>query len=410
LALLAIAPWTAYADPPTPTISITSPTAGSTVMGDVTITATATAGPGDYPNYISYRDGVNDIGSTNCEGQRTCTTSIKWPATGLSGQHTLTAYVATSEGGSATSAPVTVTVVSPPPTVSITSPTPGSTVEGTVSISVSGATDPSQVDYPTSIDVYDGVNYLNSVDCQGQQTCQGSVSWRTTGMSGPHTLTAKIHTNKGVSEISAPVTVTVVSPPPTVTITNPRSGTPLNGGVIIVSASGATNPSQVDYPTSISIYDGTGEVGNFGCQGQTTCSGSVRWNTSGLKGAQKIYAEIHTNTGRTANSPVVVVGNSPGRRHSSASCHLRSFAVPLRRADRGYCVIHGAPARTPVDLQYRNLSGGWTTVVRGHVMRGGRFTFTLRGAKRATFPLSLLIGSSRLYVTTRVSIGTLQIG
>ena len=217
----------AGAEPPPPSVAITSPVESATVKGVVTITATATAGTGDHPISVSFYDGVNHIADYSCEHQEPCMASVHWEATGLSGPHSLTAHVDTEEGLSATSTPVMVTVVSPPPTVAITAPTNGSTVKGTVVVSASGATDPSQVDYPTGISFYDGVNEIGSINCQGQQTCQGSISWKATGLSGVHTLTARMHTDNGLSVTSPGVAVNVLSPSPTVTITRPSSGATL---------------------------------------------------------------------------------------------------------------------------------------------------------------------------------------
>ncbi len=414
VAALSLAPLTARGASSPPTIAITGPTEGSTVKGAVTIDAIGRASAGDHLTTISFYDGVNHIGDFECENQESCTASIKWEATGLSGSHTLTAQANTSDGSSATSAPVTVTVVSPPPTVSITSPVGGATVKGTVAVSASGATDPSQVDYPTEIAVYDGVNNIGSIKCQGQQTCQGSVSWHTTGLSGPHTLTARISTDEGLHVTSAPVSVNVISPGPTVTITSPHSGAGL-GGTLTVAVSGSTDPSQVDYPTSIVVFDGVSEIGQISCQGQQICIGSLHWDTKGLRGPHTLTAVIHTNTGRSATSPPVTVGNAPRPRPrskptASASCHLSSPTVPVRHRDRGICIIHGAPVGTHLAIQYRSGSGGWKTAVGGRVGSRGRFHFVLHAATRATYTLTLLISASRVSAAARVAVGTLQIG
>ncbi len=403
---------------PPPSVVITAPSAGSTVEGTVTIAATARAGEGDTPSSVTFYDGVNEIESYECEAQQPCTASIEWKATGLSGTHSLTARVETGEDQSVTSAPVVVTVVSPSPTVAITSPANGSTVKGTVAVAVSGATDPSQADYPTSIAVYDGVNEIDTVDCQGQQTCQGAVSWPATGLSGVHALTARIKTENGLSATSAPVDVTVRSPAPRVKITHPGGWEPL-GGTLTVNVYGYTDPSQVDYPTSIVVFDGTNEIGGIDCQGQQSCGGSVRWNTHGLSGRHDLTAVIHTNAGRTATSARVVVGGPPPhsptkprapsvKPAATASCRIASPTVALKHRDRGFCVVHGAPRGTDVAIQYR-ARGRWKTAAPGRVGRGGRFHFFLRGARPARYSLSILIAASSVSKATRIAIGTLSI-
>lgn len=101
------------ADASAPSVSITSPTPGTTVKGTVSISATATAAAGDYITSISIYDGVNYVGYVNCHDQQTCAGSVQWQATGLSGQHTLTAKASANAGGSTTSAADTVNVVTP---------------------------------------------------------------------------------------------------------------------------------------------------------------------------------------------------------------------------------------------------------------------------------------------------------
>src|SRR5579863_2648891 len=113
------------ADPPPPTVAILVPANGATVEGVVKVEAIARAGAGDQLSSISFYDGVNHIEDFECEGQESCTATVTWEATGLSGQHALTARADTRANLSSTSAPVTVTVLSPPPAVSIAAPTGG---------------------------------------------------------------------------------------------------------------------------------------------------------------------------------------------------------------------------------------------------------------------------------------------
>ncbi|MGA2471513.1 MAG: Ig-like domain-containing protein [Solirubrobacteraceae bacterium] len=399
-------PSAAIASPPAPTIAITSPAAGSTVEGTIAITATATAGTGDYPTGINFYDGPKNIGSAGCQApQPSCTDTVNLNGTGMSGQHTLTAQVSTNAGLSATSAPVVVTIVSPPPAVSITSPSAGATVEGNVTVSAAAETDPSQDDFPGNITFYDGFSRIGSVSCRQQEACQVSLTWNATGLSGTHALTAQVTTQTGVSATSAPVDVTVDSPGPTVEITSPVSGSPLEGSMTI-EVTAATDPSQVDYPSGITVSYGVNHgIGNVRCQAQPTCSGSVQWNTTGLTGQQTLTAVVNTNTGRTATSAPVLVG----KRLIAATCQLATLQVASGRKDGGKCKVPGVPAGTKVRIQYQNASGGWTTVVRGKVTRHGTFHFTVFAKQPATYQLSILVSGDRTYATTRVIIGTLVI-
>jgi hypothetical protein len=397
---------TAFAAPPT--VSITSPSNGATVEGTVTIEATASSAPGEpYPENISFHDGANFIGEDGCERQQVCTVSIKWPATGLSGAHSLTATVRT-ENETATSTPAMVNVVSPPPTVAITSPGANTTVEGTIPIKIEAATNPSQADYPTSVAVHDGVNFVGEFSCQGQRTCAGEVLWKATGLSGEHTLVATVHTHDDLSVAGASVPVHVVSPPPTVSIVRPSKGAPL-GGTITVEASGATDPSQEDYPEYISLYDGSTFIGEIHCEGQRTCSGTFPWNTAGLHGTRTLTATIHTHRGLSATSAPVYIGTVPGRPHAKASCHIARLHIRRGRKDDGDCSTPGVPVGTEVALQYRVPGGNWRPVTSGVVLPSGRYLFFIRIRSRSTIELSVLIGANRRYAATRISVGRLHV-
>ena len=388
-----------------PTISITAPTAGSTVKGTVAITATATAASGDTMYSVSFYDGANRIGGANCNNQASCNPTYNWDATGLSGTHTLTAVANANSGGSTTSAPVTVTIVSPPPMVSITSPAAGAKVAGNVTVTASAATDPSQTDYPTQIYFHDGVKSLGSINCQGQTTCQGSVTWAATGLTGSHTLTAAVQTNKGLSETSSPAVVTVLSPGPSVRIVSPGTGAPL-GRKLTVRVSGQTDPSQVDYPTSITVHDGTQSIGQVNCQGQQKCAGNITWDARTLSGEHRLTAVIQTNTGRSATSPAVEVGVAV-RLKITPSCTLSSSSVGVGQPVRGRCTVPGAPTGTYIAIQYSS-NGRWVTVLSGKVSRG-HFSFTLRGHKRATADFWVFVGGTSRTLPARANIGTLKV-
>jgi Bacterial Ig domain len=425
LAALLLLPATAYASSPTPSVAIVSPAQGATVKGTVAIEATATAGAGDTMNEIEVFDGANEVGNFGCEDQPTCRGTVQWRATGLSGTHTLTARAYGLAGGSATSVPVSVTVVSPPPQVVVSSPAAGSTVKGEVTVSVSGETDPSQDEYPVNIDVFDGVNEIGSVDCQGQRTCAGSITWHATGLSGAHTLTAKLYTDTNVQALSPGVTVNVLTPPPTVSILSPKPGAGLRPRMQ-VKVEGATDPSLVDYPTSIDVFDGAHEIGQVSCEGQQTCGGSVNWDASGAKGPQTLYAVIYTERDASASSAHVVVGGSvpkappprkatprkPRRRlrDVSASCHLASRHIRDGREDHGICVVHGAPIGTRVAIAFRASGGRWVTIVKDVVGSGGRFRFRVRGKGRGAFALALIVRGTRVSKAARIPLGRVSVG
>jgi len=183
-----------------PTTSITSPTAGSTVSGSVTISANASDNVG-VTNVEFY------VGSTLIGSDNTSPYSIAWNSASVAnGTHTLTSRAYDAAGNSATSAGVSVTVNNTssdttPPTTSITSPTAGSTVSGTITISAN-ASDNVGV---TNVQFYHGSTLIGS-----DSTSPYSISWNTTTVAnGTYSLTSRAYDAAGNVGTSAAVSVTV---------------------------------------------------------------------------------------------------------------------------------------------------------------------------------------------------------
>src|SRR5207249_2750961 len=122
-----------------PTVSITSPSSGSTVSGTITVTASASDNVGVAG--VQFRLDGTDRASENTSAPD----SVSWDTTADStGSHTVTARARDAAGNTTTSSPVTVTIFNngsdcTPPTVSITSPASGSAVAGTITISASAS-------------------------------------------------------------------------------------------------------------------------------------------------------------------------------------------------------------------------------------------------------------------------------
>src|SRR5436309_10555397 len=122
-----------------PTVSITSPSSGSTVSGTITVTASAS----DNVGVVS----VQFLLDGNVAAEDTSSPySVSWDTTSAgNGSHTLTARARDAAGNTTTSSAVTVTVSNgpppdtTPPTVSITSPSSGSTVSGTTTVTASAS-------------------------------------------------------------------------------------------------------------------------------------------------------------------------------------------------------------------------------------------------------------------------------
>ena len=206
------------ADTTPPSVSITSPTAGSTVSATITIIANASDNVG-VAGVQFYVDGV-PVGAE----QTTSPYRVTWNTTTVTNSsHSLTATARDAAGNRSTSAVLTVTVSNSTPdttlpNVSLTSPSSGATVSGTVSVAAN-ATD--------NVGVA-GVQFLlDNAALGGEDTAAPyQVSWDTTRSSnGSHTLAAIARDAAGNRAQSAVVTVTVnniVTPPPR----GPFSGIP----------------------------------------------------------------------------------------------------------------------------------------------------------------------------------------
>jgi len=184
-----------------PTVAVTAPADGSTVAGNVSVSAsaddnTAVAGVQFLVNGVNL--GTEDTTSPY---------GVSWDTTVLSnGAYTLTARARDAAGNVKTSDPVSVTVNNvgdtTPPTVSVTAPASGSTVSGSVAISANAS---------DNVGVA-GVRFrIDGVDVGAEDTASPySISWNTaSATNGTHQITAIARDAAGNTATSAVVTVTV---------------------------------------------------------------------------------------------------------------------------------------------------------------------------------------------------------
>lgn len=202
---------TVFNDKTPPTVSLTSPAAGSTVSGTITVSAAASDNVG--VGGVQFRLDGASLGAEDT----TAPSSVSWNTTTASnGSHTLTATARDAAGNTATSAPVTVTVSNgpppdtTPPTVSITSPASGSTVSGTITVSATASDNVSVAGVQFQVDgIALGVEDV---------TAPYAISWdTTTAPDGSHTLSAVARDAAGNHTTSAGVTMTVSNGGSTVT-------------------------------------------------------------------------------------------------------------------------------------------------------------------------------------------------
>lgn len=406
---------------PAPTATIMSPATSAVVKGTVTVDVAGSTDPSqsDSPAMLALFDTVGgattEIATQSCPSASpppsSCVGELSWNTTGLSGTQVLTAEVTTANGLTATSAPVTVIVDSPEPTIAITSPLPGAIVTGIVNVDLTGATDPSESDYPTDLALYDTsgnsttevgdyaclANAINSAP-----TCSGPVTWDTTTAAGPQILTAVITTHDGRTVTSAPVALTawtrarlVVVAPPTVrarnrtavrgTVLSANDGAPLAGAVVHLTVVPTVGPRR----TLTARTNGRGVFG-FGLHAETNAIDRLI----------------------VANSPAI--GGTSAVAHQLVLAPTRCALATVRLADsgldRGTCRVAGLPAAVPVSIA-AHLGGSWRTITSVASSPGAvRFAVRLPpGTPPGRYPLELTVAASRPYTTTTTNLGTLLV-
>ena len=234
-----------------PTVSLTAPSNGATVVGSATVSATATDNVAVAGVQFKL-DGVN-IGAEDT----TSPYSISWnSALTTNGSHTLTAVARDSSNNTATSASVSVTVNNAldttAPTVSITAPAGGSTATGNVTVSANAADNVGVVGVQFKLDG----NNIGAEDT----TSPYSISWDSTSASnGSHTITAVARDAAANSTTSTGVTVTVSN------VVIPPSSTPLamynfneNTGTIAADSSGNNNTATLNTATWAAAKNASG--------------------------------------------------------------------------------------------------------------------------------------------------------
>ncbi|MGH9867894.1 MAG: beta strand repeat-containing protein [Candidatus Polarisedimenticolia bacterium] len=285
-------------DTAAPSVSISAPAGGTTVLGVVPVSATASDNVG--VTGVQFRVDGSNVGSEDTSQPWT----ISWNTTTVSnGTHTLSAVARDAAGNTALSSSVTVTVNNSDttdPSVSISAPAGGSTVSGTTSISAS-ATDNVGV---TGVQFrVDGSN-VGSEDTSQPWT----ISWSSTTVSnGTHTLSAVARDAAGNTTVSSPVTITVNNADtaqPTISLSAPVSGVTLSGNVPVT----ATATDNVGVAGVQFRVDGTA-VGSE----DTAAPFGVMWDTTtATNGAHTLTAVARDAAGntRTSGSVSVTVNNA----------------------------------------------------------------------------------------------------
>jgi hypothetical protein len=278
-----------------PTITLTSPSAGSYALGNqVLIAASAADSDGSIANVQFFANGLS-IGTVT-----TAPFNFSWRPT-VAGTYRLTAIATDNVGNSTTSAPVTITVTAAgAPSATITNPVAGSAflTGNTIPITAttSGGNGPiAQVQF-----------FVNGVSLSTDSTSPYTATW-TPAAPGTYNLLAVATDSAGISSNATPITILITgNQPPSVAITNPTSGTSVNAGTI------------VNLVASASDVDGTVASVRFLANGNavgtaaTASPFSTSWTPSAA-GTYSVIAQATDNSGNVTNSAaitIVVSGNT----------------------------------------------------------------------------------------------------
>jgi hypothetical protein len=181
-----------------PTVTLTSPADGATIALPATVNFTADANDSDGTiAKVEFYAGATKVGEST-------TSPYVFSWTAISGSYALTAVATDTQGATATSAVVNVTVTNPaniPPTVAITAPAPGASVTGTAVLLQANATDTDGT--ISKVEFFHGAAEIGETT-----TSPYSATWSAVA-AGNYTITAVATDNDGGTTTSAPVSFNV---------------------------------------------------------------------------------------------------------------------------------------------------------------------------------------------------------
>lgn len=383
---------------PAPVATITSPTAGATATGLVTVTATGDFDPSDPATFISLIvDGAPYGLPKACAASPVdqCPASLVWDASGLTGNHALAVHVASANNtAGVTSATVTVAAVNPAPTVTITSPQPNGVAKGgTLTVAASGSVDLSQSDLTASFQLWvDSAKYGLPATCtlvaSTAKTCSVTFAVTQPTWSGSHSVKVTMVTPTS-SAASAVVPYFAYSASKVVLSRVPWT----HAGRLAVIRGAAT-----------AVTSGAPIVGARVRLTLTPASGKAHVLTvgTGLTGHFSLATKIGLNTTVTAT-----VLPMPAFAKSSATTKIGVFAPIVCKADKtvrrgrfgsGTCNVAHLPDGTKVSLQYQ--SGKKWHVLGAGKTAGTSIPVSFQFGKVGSYPVRLVLGANRAYLAT----------
>ena len=302
-----------------PTVTLVTPINGATFVAPATITLTALAADpeGRLADVKFY---ANDalIGSAS-----TLPHSFTWSSV-AAGSYTLTAVATDADGGTTTSAPVSITVQgapNEPPTVALTAPANGATFTAPATITLTAsASDPEN--RLAQVDFYSGSTQLGSATASPYAFTWSSVA------AGSYTFTAVATDADGGTTTSSAVSVTVQPPPnqpPTVALTGPVNGATFTAPASITLTASASDPEN--RLARVDFYRGSTQLGSA-----TASPYAFTWSSVAAGSYTLTAVATDSDGGTTTSAPVSVTvqppPNQPPAVALTAPANGATFAAP----------------------------------------------------------------------------------
>jgi hypothetical protein len=330
-------------DSTAPTVSVTAPASGATVVGTATITASASDNVG-VSKVEFYENGVL-LSSTNVAPY-----SFSWnTASVANGSFTLTAKAYDAAGNVGQSSNVAVTVKNTvsdttAPTVSISSPAANATVSGTATVAATAS---------DTVGVSKVEFYVNGALKATDTASPYSFSWNTTSLTnGTFTLSAKAYDAAGNVGQSSNVSVTVKNTvsdttAPTVSISSPAASATVSGTVTVAAtASDNVGVSKVEF-----YVNGALQVSD------SASPYTFSWNTAAVtNGSYTLTAKAYDaagNIGQSTSVPVTV---------SNTSTQQSSYTIWANTAPS--VADSGPDSAVELGVKFRSDSNGTVSGIR----------------------------------------------
>lgn len=271
-----------------PTVSLTSPSNGTSVNqpASITIAANATDADGSISKVEFYN------GTTLLNTDNTAPYSFAWTGV-VAGNYSITAKAFDNLGLTSTTTAVSVTVVNVAPTVSLTSPTNNqvfATTPATVAIAANAADTDGTI---SKVEFYNGTTLLGS-----DATAPYSFSWSNVA-NGNYVITAKAFDNQNLATTSTAINISVGNQLPTVSLTSPVNGFSVNQVTTISIAATATDADGSI--SKVEFYNGTTLLNT-----DVTAPYSYTW-TGVIAGTYAIKAIAFDNLNATTTSSISTI-------------------------------------------------------------------------------------------------------